>query len=195
MSKEEKEESKTGDGHADGAAAPKSKKKLIIIIAAALVLVGGGAGFFLMSGKKAADEHAETEDAHSEEERHLASAELPSFIVNLSETTNFLKVKLLVEYDPEVLAKAGGHAEAGGGGGGHEKESKGGEGLPGALGQRQPMIQDAVIRVLSAKKAADVLTVEGKENIKEELVEAINEASGMEEPPVVAVYFMEFIVQ
>lgn len=192
MAKEEKEEeAKGGDGHGEAAAPAKSKKKLIIIVAVVVVVLGVVAFLFLGKKKPEATDGAEHE-THAEEERHLATAELPSFIVNLSETTNFLKVKLLLEYDPEILAKASAHAE-GGGGGGHE--AKPGEGLPGALGARQPMIQDAVIKVLSAKKAADVLTIEGKETIKEELVEAINEATGLEEPPIVSVYFMEFIVQ
>ena len=60
---------------------------------------------------------------------------------------------------------------------------------------REPMMRDAVIRVLSSKKAVDVLSPEGKEKLKEELVEAINEAIGLEEGPVVNVYFTEFIIQ
>jgi flagellar FliL protein len=194
MAKEEKKEEdgkKEGEAAAEGAAAPKSKKKLIIIIAVVVLLIGGGAGFFLMKGKPAEGEHGE-EAAH-EEEKHFATAELPSFIVNLSETSNFLKLKLLIEYDPEVLAKAAGGGE--GEGGGHEGGEGKPAGLPGALGTRQPMIQDAIIKVLSVKKASEVLTAEGKDAIKDELVEAINEASGLEEPPVVAVYFMDFIVQ
>lgn len=185
---EEKEEgAKEGEGSAE-AAAPKSKKKLIIIIAVVAILLIGGAAAFLLKGKKAPAE-GEGEEKQAEEERHLATAELPTLIVNLSETSNFLKVKILLEYDPEILAKAGA-AEGGG-----EKEEGKGSALPGALGVREPMIQDAVIKVLSAKKASDVLTVEGKEQIKEELIEALNEASGLDEPPIVSIYFREFIVQ
>lgn len=189
MAEEEgKEEGKEGGEHAE---APKSKKKLIIIIAVVLVVVLGAVGFLLMGGKS--EEHP-AEEEHHEEEKHYAHAELATLIVNLSETSNFLKVRIMLEYDPEVLAKAAGGAahggeEEGGHGGG------GGPSLPGVLGHREPMIQDGIIKVLSSKRAADVLTVEGKEQIKEELIEAINEASGLEEPAVVAIYFREFIVQ
>ena len=190
MAKEEAKEEAKEAAPAEGEAAPKGKKKLIIIIAVVAVVVIGAAAFFLMGGKKEEGAEGQAEE-HAEEHKHYEQAELPSFIVNLSETSNFLKVKLLLEFDPEVLAKAGGEA----GGGGHGGEGEKGGGLPGLLGTREAMIQDAVIKVLSAKKAADVLTVEGKEQIKEELLEAINEASQLEEPPIVAVYFREFIVQ
>lgn len=189
---EEKEEGKEGEAAAEGAAAPKSKKKLFIIIGVVLVLAIGGGAFFMLGGSKTPEEGAEHAEEHEEEHKHYGHAELPAFIVNLSETSNFLKIKLLLEYDEEILAKASAGEAAGGGGGGH---GEGGSALPGALGHREPMIQDAVIRVLSSKKASDVLTVEGKEAIKEELLESINEASQLEEPPVVAVYFREFIVQ
>ncbi len=187
---EEKQEGKEAAPAAEGEAAPKSKKKLIIIVAVAAVVVIGAAAFFMMGGKKEEGAEGKPEE-HAEEHKHYEQAELQTFIVNLSETSNFLKVKLLLEYDAEILAKAGGEAGGGHGGGEGEKAA----GLPGVLGTREAMIQDAVIKVLSSKKAADVLTIEGKEQIKEELLEAINEASQLEEPPIVAVYFKEFIVQ
>jgi flagellar basal body-associated protein FliL len=61
--------------------------------------------------------------------------------------------------------------------------------------KRESMMKDVVIRVLSSKRADDLLTVEGKERLKDELLEGINEAVGLEEPPVVGVFFAEFIIQ
>jgi flagellar basal body-associated protein FliL len=49
--------------------------------------------------------------------------------------------------------------------------------------------------VLSSKKAEDVLTSDGKERLKEELIEGLNEAVALEEPPLTAVFFTEFIIQ
>lgn len=177
----------------EAAPAPKGKKKLIIIIAVVLLLlVGGGGGFMLMGGDKPKDEKAE--EAH-EEEKHYAHAKLDPFIVNLAQSGSFLKIALLIEYDPALVEGQGGE----GGGGGHGGGGGGGggapAGLPGVLGLREPMIRDSIIRVLSSKKGEEVLTVQGKDQLKEELVEAINEAVGLEEHPVVAVYFTEFIVQ
>ena len=190
MAKKEEEAEGKEAGHEE-APKGKSKKKLIIIIVAAVVVLGGGA-FFMMGGKKA--DTKETE--HKEEEKHYVSAQLDPFIVNLSESSAFLKTTLLVEYDPALLTSGEGGEGGGGAEGGHgagEGEKK--AGLPPVMKAREPMIRDAVIRVLSSKKTADVLIPEGKENLKQELVEAINEAIGLPEGPVVAIYFTEFIIQ
>lgn len=190
----EEAEKKEGEGGEEAApAGGKSKKKLIIIAVVALLAIGGGAFAFLGGSKPHEGEHAE----EIEEKKEYKLAELDTFIVNLSESTSFLKVKMLVEYDPAVIAGAeggaeggGGHGGGGAGGGGAEKQE-----LPPALKARYPMIRDAIIRVISGKRATDVLTVTGKETLKQELIEAINEAAGLDEPPVVNVYFTEFIIQ
>lgn len=190
----DKEEAKEG-GEAEAAAKPKGKKKLIIIVAAVLLLVLGGVGGFVFIGgtkDKDAEEHHEEEEV-----KHYQTFELETFIVNLSENSSFLKVKILVEYDPAILAKAGadGHGGGGGYGGGGSGGEGGKSGPPAIVSERLPMIKDAVIRVLSSKKAEDVLTVEGKDRLKEELIEALNEATGLDEGPVVGIYFLEFVIQ
>ena len=192
---EEKEE-----GAEEQAAPPKKSKKMLIIIIAVvlLVVIGGVLAVVLGGGKKAAEgEGAAGENQPAEQ--HLMTSRLDPFIVNLSDSSSFLKVTMLLEYDPAVLAKASSHGKQGGsgqGGGGMEGEGKADSGaLPPLLKEREPMIKDAIIRVLSSKTAQEVLTVEGKEKLKEELLEAINEAVGLEEAPVVNLYFIEFIVQ
>ncbi|MBX7139187.1 MAG: flagellar basal body-associated FliL family protein [Oligoflexia bacterium] len=187
MAKEEPKDKE--EASAETAAKPKSKKKLIIIVAAVLVLVGGGAAAALMSGSKKAPE-SEEEQAHQEENRHLAAVQLDTIIVNLSENASFLKVKMTIEYDPEILAKYSGE---GGGGGGAGGEGEGG--MPPLFAEKEAQIRDAIINTLSAKSAAEVLNPDGKDQLKEDLVEAINEALGLEEGPVVNVYFKEFLVQ
>jgi flagellar FliL protein len=193
MAEEEKEEKKEGG---EEAAPKKSKKKLIIIIAVVVILlVAGGAAFLLMGGKSDGAEEALEPDPHAEdeEEEHYERVELENIIVNLSENASFLKVKIAMEVNAEVLH--GGHAASGGaeGGGGHG--GGGDSGLPGVLGEREPMVRDAIIRILSSKLASEVLSVEGKEALKEELVDAINEAVATDEPLVVSVYFTDFIIQ
>ncbi len=194
----EEAEKKEGEGEETEAAPPKkSKKKLIIIIAVVVILAGAGGAFAMLGGK--AEKPAEGEEAPLEEEVHYATVELDPFIVNLSENSSFLKLKILVEYDPKVVeGHHDGESGGSGGGGGHGGGGAGGGeagGLPGVLGEKEPMIRDAIIRVLSSKKAEQVLSQEGKEELKDELIEAINEATGLDEPAVVAVYFTEFIVQ
>lgn len=195
--KEEKEEADAAD-----APKPKSKKKLLLIlIPVVLLLVGGGAAFFLMGGKPALKEGEEgTEEVVVETKAHnLSTLKLDPFIVNLSENISFLKVTMILEYDPAIFAKAEklekapGETHGGGGSGGEKKEEGGG--IPPRLNERQPMVRDAVIHILSSKKVAEVLTSDGKEKLKEELIEAINDAIGLPENPVINVYFLEFIIQ
>ncbi|MCO6432407.1 MAG: flagellar basal body-associated FliL family protein [Deltaproteobacteria bacterium] len=192
MSAKEAEEKE--EGGAEGAEKPKkSKKKLFIILGVVLVLLGAGIPLAFMGGEEPKDgEH----DEHHEEEKHYATAKLETFIVNLSENTTFLKVTMLIEYDPAQIEAA---EKLAGGGGGHGAGGGGGEPAEGALPplmeKRKPMIHDAVIRVLSSKKSTEVLTPDGKEQLKQELIEAINDAVGLDEGPVVNIYFTEFIIQ
>jgi flagellar FliL protein len=181
-----------------GEAKPKGKKKLIFIVVGLVVLVAGaGVPMFLMGGGGEDAEHVEEEH---EEVKRLETAELGTFVVNLSETSAFLKTKIMIEYDVASIEKQTGGLEGGAEGGeGHGGGASGGEakagGMPPHLVKRESQIKDAVIRVLSSKKADDLLTVEGKERLKDELLESINEAVGLEEPPVTGVFFTEFIIQ
>ena len=190
----EKKEEKKEEAAAE---APKKKggKKLIIIIVAVVVLLGAGVGFFLMSGSKKAEGEAE-EHAQEEEVKHYETVELEPIIVNLSENASFLKIKMSLEYDPALISGAeGGEGGGGGHGGGGAAEGEKKGGLPGILGHREPQIRDAIIRVMSAKKAEEVLTVAGKDQLRQELIDAINEATGLDEGPIVNIYFIEFIIQ
>lgn len=175
----------------------KSKKKLIIILAAVILLVAGaGVPMFLMGGKKA----PEGEEAHEEvePEKKMELTDLGQFIVNLSESSSFLKVHIMMEYDASILDKAakeaGGKAHGGGAsGGGGEAKKEGG--FHPHMAPKETQIRDVIIRILSSKTAQEMLTAEGKERLKDELVEGLNEAIGMEDPPVTSVFFTEFIIQ
>jgi flagellar protein FliL len=57
-----------------------------------------------------------------------------------------------------------------------------------------PIVEDKVTTMLSAKTAAELMTLEGKQRLKEELKAGLNRAlAGNEE--VLAVYFSDFIIQ
>lgn len=188
------EENKTPE---EGEAKPKSKMMLFIIIGVVVLLASVG-GSIMFLGGSGEDEQAEGEGHEEEElEVHYQIAELDTIIVNLSENSSFLKVKMLIEYDPNLamgaMGGAGGGHGGGAAGGGGEPAGRGG--MPGVMGEREPMIKDAIIRVLSSKTAAEVLSPEGKDDLKEELIEAINDATGLDEGPVVNIYFVEFIIQ
>lgn len=192
MSEEKKE------GTEEGAAKPKSKKKLFIIVGVVVLLLGAGVPvLFLGGGEEKKDEHAQ----EHEEVKHYSTVTLDNFIVNLSANTAFLKVGMILEYDASILDKAehegegGGEAHGGGASGGGEGGEGAGGGMHPVMAKRQPMIKDAIIRILSSKKPEDVLTSDGKEKLKEELIEGINEAIGLDEEPIVNIYFTEFMVQ
>lgn len=173
-------EKKKEEGEEETAEPKKSKKKLIIIIVVVLVLViGGGAGAFLaLSGSKTEEsaeggEHGE-EAALKELDSKEAAVELPgavfpldTFIVNLRVKGSFLKTTIQLEFaQPE---------------------------LPPSLDSDVARIRDSVIRLLSSKSAAEILTPEGKDLLAQELTDLINESLGSED--VVNVYFTEFIIQ
>lgn len=159
----------------------KSKLKLIIIIVVVLLLVVGGVLFFVLGGQKKEEKPAE-EPVITEQ---LEASKLLPFVVNLKGGKNFLKLTMMVEYDVSLLGKDVVVGESG----------DEGVPLPQPLFERLPMMRDAVLTVLSSKSSNFLLTVEGKETLKEELIESLNEALDMEEAPVTGVYFLEFLVQ
>ena len=168
MAEEEKEKTEE--------APKKGKKKLIIIIGVVVVLLLAGVGAFFALGKKSGGEAGGEEGAEGGEDAHeggeavdLPPAVLPldTFIVNLQVKGSFLKTTLQLEFsEPE---------------------------LPHDLEHQTPKIRDAIIRVLSAKAAPEILSTEGKEKMREEVRHAVNEALKSED--VTQVYITEFIIQ
>ena len=146
----------------------KSNKMMIII--AAVVLIAGGAGaFFAMSGGEEEEEDGEYEEMDDGGDGMLPSAVLPldTFVVNLQVKGSFLKVTMQLEFtEPE---------------------------LPATIEGDIPKLRDVIIRIMSSKGARDILSTEGKELLREEIRDGINETLGAED--VSQVYFTEFIIQ
>ena len=170
----------------EGQVKKKSPIVLILVVVVLLAVIGGAVAFFVL-GKK--DDSSAKNDAKieaSDESSKLEVYEFDTFVVNLAKATNFLRTTIQIEYDPSVLA-------------GDEGDEKGGgmtaKSLPKLFEKRDAMIRDAIISTLSYKTPAELLTQEGKEALKEELVDAINDALGLEESIVVSVYFKDFIMQ
>jgi flagellar FliL protein len=166
--------------------APKKSKKMLFIIVGVvvLVLIGAGAFFMMSGGKKAAEGEGEegAEEAEAPAEGHgeggkegghgggaLSGSIVPldTFIVNLQVKGSFLKTTIQLEF--------------------------GEPGQPHTLESDMPKVRDAVIRIMSGKTAQEILSVEGKEKLREEVKDGVNNAMGSED--VVNVYFTEFIVQ
>lgn len=171
-------ETNTATENGEDAKPKKSKKKLIIILLA-LLLIGGGVGGFFYIRKTSANNTADTnkntkaeeesaEESEGGEEDVKQVVELQPFIVNLADAdeTRYLRLTLSV-----------GVGEIG------EKPSE----------VFITRVRNAILAVLTTKKSEEVLTIEGKAELRKEILEAAQEAS--EEPKVLAVYITDFIVQ
>jgi flagellar FliL protein len=168
---------------AEGEAPPKGKKKLIIIIAAvAVLLAGAGGGAFFMMKKKADAEAAaaaEGEDGGDGEGEHGDHAKsgkqakkpehgkdehkgpptfvpLDPFIVNLADK------------DSERFAQVGVSLQVG--------DAKVAEEMKGYM----PAIRNAVLLILSRKTSAELLSMEGKQKLAEEVRRNAARAMGYE---------------
>lgn len=174
---------------------PKKKKgKLFLMIGLVVVLIaGGGGGFYLWSKSRAADENAESKTKGKSDSKKKKNAdeesgesdsaetdlpddadvkhvfELQPFIVNLSDVDSARYLRMTVSL---------GVGEEGG-----EK--------PDPLFLTR--VKNAMLTVLTTKKSEDVLSVEGKTKLRQELLKAAQAAS--EKPRVEAIYITDFIVQ
>jgi flagellar FliL protein len=167
-------------GEAQGAAPKGGKSKLIIILLAVVVLLGAGGGlayFFGGSGSGSGEAQAAKEpDAHGAAAEaagggHEAGSVVPldSFVVNLADedAQRYLKVTIKVEFF--------------------------GDQIPPLFHSRQAQIRDLLLTLLSSKNMEDVRTVEGKSQLRDEIIARVNRV--LDDDAVKAVYFAEFIVQ
>ncbi|MGL6079244.1 flagellar basal body-associated FliL family protein [Methyloversatilis discipulorum] len=192
-----------------GADAPKKKgnKMLVIIIALLVVVILGGAAAFFMMGGNHADEGEDGEEVVAEDDHDAAAkeakkaklkkkkkdaeakglppvfVELDPFTVNLQPETavdQYLQVKATLRVDEQPAADN--------------------------LKAYMPEIRHRVLMLLSGKKASELGSAEGREQLAEDIKHAVNAIVGEvprnrkgepEEPigPVESVLFTSFIVQ
>jgi flagellar FliL protein len=168
------------DPKADAAPAAGSKKKLMIMAIAGVLVLGGGAGgwFFMHKGGDADAAHAEEAPAKKKKkkEKEHAKAEyvpIEAFTVNLQPETGdqYLQVQFTLQVDgPEqaVLVK-----------------------------DNMAKVRNRVLLLLSGKKASEINTVEGKQQLAGEIKAAVQvpfDEDG-EEQDVSDVLFTSFIIQ
>ena len=166
-------------------AKPRKKgKKLLIIIVLLVMLLGGGAGGFYFwtrmshvqakasDGKEDSSAKKEAGEKFSlpEDGEVKNVVELQPFIVNLADMEQARYLRMTVSV---------GIAE------------EGSEEKPDSLFLTR--VKNAMLSVLTVKKSSDVLSVEGKQKLREELLQAAQAAS--EKPKVKAIYITDFIVQ
>ncbi|WP_022670172.1 flagellar basal body-associated FliL family protein [Hippea alviniae] len=177
----------------------KGKGKLLIIVIAIVVLIVAGVAvkMFVFGGKKETPKKAKTEHAQQQETQqeetpepapeptygdttnlsHLTPVEIGPIIVNLADVggDRYLKIKL-------VLLEAKREAK---------KEEK--EGEKTGISLEDAIVRDTIISIISSKTSDDLLSVSGKEELKNELISAINQA--LHRNLVRKIYFLTFIIQ
>ena len=173
----------------EGAPKKKGKGKLLIIIIAVVVLIVAGVAvkMFVLGGKtkqpanKAPQQQAQqNENAQTGgyvSEANLEPIPVGPVIVNLADPggDRYLKVKFIL-----LEAKKGVKTAE------KEKSSTG-------ISLESAIIKDVIINTISAKTSDDLLSVSGKEELKSELISAINRA--LHRNLVRKIFFTEFIVQ
>jgi flagellar protein FliL len=157
----------------------KGKGMLIGIIAVVLIGLGAG-GFFFLKGKSSASHEGEgaAQEASNHGGGHGVDAEkgaasavfnLEPFIVNLQDNsgTRYLKLTINLELEPN--------------------------GTVTELQSQTAQIRDSLIILLSSKGYADIGTVEGKYQMRDEIVARVNQF--LHKSKVKTAYFTEFVIQ
>jgi len=158
-------------------ASPQPKSKLLLLVLVGLVLLLGGSGatwFFFVHGKAA--QAASEKTAQPAKKDPEFTLHLDSFTVNLNdqEESHFLRVTLEL-------------------GLGHAPKGDGKEGAESSGGLPIAQARDTILTILSACKANELLTPEGKNALKQQLLAALQQK--VPEMDARNVYFTEFLVQ
>jgi flagellar protein FliL len=156
---------------AGAAEAPGGSKKLIfIIIGVALLLVlaiGGAAAWFVMKNKH--DDHS----APKVENKVPVYLTMETFIANLQveDIPQFLQTNITLQVDSEETTEL--------------------------LRQNMPQARNRVLLLLSSKKSSDILTLDGKKKLAEEIIEELKRpfSAHGSKPEVTDVFFTSFVVQ
>jgi flagellar FliL protein len=171
------------DPKADAAAAAPagSKKKLVVIVAAAVLLLGGGGGaawyFMHAGGDAAAAEHDSPKDAKKKKKKDSDAkpeyVPVEAFTVNLQPENG--EQYLQVQFTLQV--------------GGAEQAT--------LVKDNMAIVRNRVLLLLSGKKASDISTVEGKQQLAAEIQAIIKEPfeKDGDEQDVTDVLFTSFIIQ
>jgi flagellar FliL protein len=147
------------------AAPVKKKSKALVFIALGLLLAAGGGGWYFFGRKTVA---AKTADP-----KPVTILHLDNFIVNLADTDRDAYLRVGIDLGVTGLAKP------------KSGDSKTAEPVP--------EIRDAILGVLSTYHSNDLLTPAGKNQLKQELIAALN--SKVPGLGVRDIYFTDFLVQ
>ncbi len=116
-------------------------------------------------------------------------------IVNLQDPggRKYIRATMVLEFRPEGPVKPKSAATAASGEGGGAVKVDPNDELTALINTRMPLMDDIVITILSSKTYDDLYTTNGKEVLRKEIVETINQR--LPEFEIISVYFTEFVVQ
>lgn len=150
---------------------PKRKKvpiNLVIILILALCLFGGGM-YVWKSGLVGENSNDAALDKQDGKQEMGPTYSLDTFIVNLvgGRGKNYLKAKVELELDSEKTQTE--------------------------INKRLPQVRDAILTMLSSKSNDDINTLEGKFQLRAEIISTLNQY--LKTGRIKNVYFTDFIVQ
>lgn len=184
MADAENKKGKEGEEHAPP---PKKKSKLLLIGIVVVVVLGLGAGGFFFMKSKSSEKKAHGDEGvaaaeeagQAEEGGHGGEAKagggnttifnLDPFIVNLQDNSGTRYLKLTVNLE---LASPSAQSE---------------------INAQTTQIRDSLIILLSSKSYTDIGTVEGKYQMRDEIVARVNQF--LTKSKVKTAYFTEFVIQ
>ncbi|SNS61398.1 flagellar FliL protein [Noviherbaspirillum humi] len=154
-------------------------KKLIIIIAALAVLLaaGGGAAWFFLGHKKEeahGDAHADAPKAKVDPGKPPVFVTLEQFTVNLQPDNGneqFLQLSMTLQVPDQPTVDQ--------------------------IKTFMPLVRSRLLMLLSSKKASDLLSIEGKNKLIEEVITQFKQpfAKGGSATEVSGVFFTSFVIQ
>lgn len=161
---------------AEGDAPPKKKKSKLLLIILILLLAGGGGGaWWFLKGKKPGDAKHAGAAAKGEPETPPVFARLETFTVNLQKTDaedHYLQVEIHLKIADDKVNEA--------------------------LKLRSPEIRNALLLLMSSKTQADLVSVEGKQQLATQIAEQINkiiQSKDAKKDGITGVYFTSFVIQ
>jgi flagellar FliL protein len=140
---------------AEAAEAPKQSKKMLmilILVGVLLLVVAGGAGaYFLISSKAKAAPESERAGSAGEASKTPVFVNIEPYVVNLQQENGdqFLQASLTLQVNDEGTADA--------------------------IKTFMPLVRSRLLMALSSKKASELVTVDGKKKLTEEIIATLNQ--------------------
>jgi flagellar FliL protein len=144
-----------------------SEKKKSPLLLVTVLLSASGIGYWMYNAHL-----KETSVVNASAKKPATMVHLESFVVNLADSDGKDYLRVGIDLSTE----------------GREKENKSEEKV-----NETPIIRDVIISVLSTRNSEELLTPEGKQKLKDDLIKALN--AGPAGSNVREIYFNEFLVQ